>query len=526
MNRKALIIGNMNYNDKPLETPINDSKDIASLLSNKNFEISLKNDLNTESMDREIVKFIDSIKEGKNIAVFYFAGHGMQIDGNNYLLPVGQSFTDELNVKHRAYPLNELLERLEENKNNINIIILDACRDNPFKNQRSYKGLGLAETFASKGTFIAFATSPGKTASDSSKNGRNGLYTSHLINALKMPSLNLDERFKIIREDVYVESKEKQLPWVSNSIIGDFDFDTKQDKITGLPITLREASSFEVSKTQVLNKDYINAVKTWNDLISLLEILCEEGHSDRPFCVEALNKDNDVIPLVCVGGGGKVDYGYNLVTVEEYLDNNADYGCFTNSHVLDIAKKAPENSALFYSINFSEQIDAFQLVSWPTILWDIYSVDNENQGTLHSNLINMIIAPSLKYPTMEELLESIKDIPEEHIEAYVKIELDNIYENEDFEKYVKSTDEYILTGYCFHRKQFIGLDCRHSELPPKEEWLTYKEVSIILSSLPSFQMKDKTRLNLIMGNDWDDELFFEEHTFLLGHLNSQIIMPE
>ena len=124
MNRKALIIGNKNYSDKPLETPINDSKDVALLLSRKNFRISLKNDLDIESMDKVIIDFVESIKEGKNIAIFYFAGHGVQIDGTNYLLPIGESFFDEFNVKRRAYPLNELIERLEQNKYNININII------------------------------------------------------------------------------------------------------------------------------------------------------------------------------------------------------------------------------------------------------------------------------------------------------------------------------------------------------------------------------------------------------------------
>lgn len=96
MNRKALIIGNKNYSDKPLETPIDDSKDVALLLSRKNFRISLKNNLNIESMNKVIIDFVDSIKEGKNIAIFYFAGHGVQIDGNNYLLPIGESFLMKL----------------------------------------------------------------------------------------------------------------------------------------------------------------------------------------------------------------------------------------------------------------------------------------------------------------------------------------------------------------------------------------------------------------------------------------------
>ena len=111
-------------------------------------------------------------------------------------------------------------------------------------------------------------------------------------------------------------------------------------------------------------------------------------------------------------------------------------------------------------------------------------------------------------------------------EAYVKIEIDNIYENDDFEKYIKSIDEYILTGYCYTRKQFIGVDKRYNLLPDKSEWLTYLELKIILDSMPEFQLKEKLHLNLIMGIDWDEELMFEEHDFFLGHLNSKLLFPE
>jgi len=118
----------------------------------------------------------------------------------------------------------------------------------------------------------------------------------------------------------------------------------------------------------------------------------------------------------------------------------------------------------------------------------------------------MIKAPPLKYPTLGQLQELMK----KHIssfshEAYVKIEIDNIYENDDFEKYIKSIDEYILTGYCYTRKQFIGVDKRYNLLPDKSEWLTYLELKII---------------------DWDEELMFEEHDFFLGHLNSKLLFPE
>ena len=376
MFRKALIIGNTNYDDKPLETPMNDAMDMASILKKKEFEISVNYDLTIKEMDRSILNFVDSIKTGKNIALFYFAGHGIQIDGKNYLMPVGETFFDESSVKYGAYSLLELLERLEINKNNINIIILDACRNNPFDNSRSSSSSGLAEIFVSKGTFIAFATAPGRTASDTSNNSRNGLYTSHLLDALNIVGLSLDERFKLIRENVFQESKEKQLPWVSNSIIGDFYFDTKYDKTIGLPTVFQNVSKFEIAEYTIeddFNQKYIKKISSWNELIIVLETLCDEGHSERPFCLEVIKSNGVIEPLVCVTCGGKIDYGYSMVTIEEFLNNNADYGCFSNSYVLDTAKKAPKDSELYYSINWSDRIIAKELISYPTILWNIHT---------------------------------------------------------------------------------------------------------------------------------------------------------
>ena len=530
LSRKALVIGNADYIEKPLITPYNDAEDIASLLAIKNFEVTMYHDLKNDVMDRAIRTFVDSINDGIHIVLFYFAGHGVQIDGKNYLLPVGQTFSDETHIKYSAYPLDELLERLEKNKKNTNIIILDACRNNPFSNHRSLFSSGLAETIVSQGSCIAFATSPGNTASDTSCNNRNGLYTSHLLNALNIVGLSFDERFKLVRENVFIESQEKQMPWISNSIIGNFDFDTKQDEIKGLPTVFRDVSKFEISEYKHednFNHKYINRVSNWEELIGVLEVLCSEGHGDRPFCLEVLRNDNIIEPLLCVTSGGNVDYGFGMITIENFLENHSDYGCFSNSHVLKSAKKAPIPSELYVSINFGERISASELISWPTILWNIHSTDNQNLGVFHSNLIDMIKAPPLKYPTLGQLQELMK----KHIssfshKAYVKIEIDNIYENDDFEKYIKSIDEYILTGYCYTRKQFIGVDKRYNLLPDKSEWLTYLELKIILDSMPEFQLKEKLHLNLIMGIDWDEELMFEEHDFFLGHLNSKLLFPE
>jgi len=531
MLRKALVIGNRNYSDKPLITPCNDASDMSTLLTSKDFDVTLKHDLCIESFDREISGFCNVVKEGKFITLVYFAGHGVQVDGQNYLLPIGQEFIDETQIKYRAYSLNELLDRLSKNRNNLNIIIIDACRNNPFDQNRNFYGSGLAEVTVNRGTFIAFATSPGKTASDVSLTGRNGLYTSHLLNALKRPTLGLEQVFKLVRENVFNESQEKQLPWVSNSLIGDFCFDTKTDKVKYLPATFQATSHFEFS--DILEKDrlftkFINPVRTWADLIVNLKVLCEEGHSERPFCVEILLNTGIVIPMLCVTCGGNVDYGYGLVTFEEYLKNNAEYGCFSVAYVLESAQSAPEGSELFYSIDFSERISANQLTSWPAILWGIENTDGTNLGSFHATLINMIKDPLLKYPSLDQLIDLFRYLPENQKSAFVKIVIDDIREDEDGNKLIESSDDYVLTGYCNTRKTFIGFDKRFHCIPDKKEWLTYSDLINIISHTPEYQLKDKFQMNLMMGFIWreGEEIEFEQSSLLLGHLDSRIVIPE
>lgn len=530
MLRKALVIGNQDYADKPLLTPVNDANDMSQLLLDKEFDVALHHDLEIESFDREVSAFCDSVKGGRFVTLFYFAGHGVQVKGRNYLLPVGQTFHDETQVRYRAYSLDEFIDRISKNKNNINIIILDACRNNPFDSSRSVTSSGLAEVSASKGTFIAYATSPGKTASDHSVGGRNGLYTSHLLDAVKVTNLNLEDIFKFVREKVYIESNERQLPWVSNSLIGDFCFDTKSDLTSSLPADFKEFDEFELAESSIeelIFSKFINPVQTWGQLIKYLEVLCDEGHSERPFCVEFLSNNNQVTPMLCISGGGNVDYGLNLVTFEEYLSTWANYGCFSNASVLDIAKKAPENSPLNYRVDLSDAIDASDLVSWPSVLWEIENTDKSNLGTFHASLINMVDDPHLKYPSIKQLLVLLSYIPENNKNAYVKISIDNISEDEMFNKKVDSTDEYILTGYCNTRKEFIGYDKRYCCIPEKSEWLTYNDLINILNHIPKYQLKNKFQMHLVMGFLWPEETKpeFEEHRFILGHLDSRIEIP-
>ena len=216
--RVALVVGNGAYGRSPLRNPANDARAVAQSLTELGFRTEAAIDLTLPQLDRAITKFVGQVKAG-DTALFYYAGHGMQIEGENYLVPVDFDAKDETDAKYAAYSASRVQERIEKAGARVILVVLDACRNNPFAATRSAGG-GLAAMGSGKGTLIAFATAPGKTADDNPKGG-NGLFTTHLIEALREPGLSVDQVFNRVRERVYTESKGRQVPWTVSSVIGD-----------------------------------------------------------------------------------------------------------------------------------------------------------------------------------------------------------------------------------------------------------------------------------------------------------------
>jgi uncharacterized caspase-like protein len=171
-------------------------------------------------MDLTIDDFGTRLKN-YDLGFFYYAGHGVQIDGENYLIPVDAKLKSQGEVKYECYPMGRVLAKMEEAAIQANVIILDACRDNPFSRSwsRSLVSGGLANINAPRGTFIGFATSPGSTAADGE--GRNGVYTSALLEHLRKPNLNLDQLFNAVSGTVIQKTKNQQVPWKQSSMTGD-----------------------------------------------------------------------------------------------------------------------------------------------------------------------------------------------------------------------------------------------------------------------------------------------------------------
>jgi hypothetical protein len=228
--RLALVIGNSNYlYGNFLPNPVNDANAVAQALEDVGFTVLKYLNTDQKTMNRAMDDFGGKLKN-YTVGLFYYAGHGLQVKGNNYLIPVDAALKIEQDVLYDCVDAGRLLGKMEDAGVKTNIVFLDACRDNPF--ERSWRGRstategnGLAFMNAPSGSIIAYATSPGKTASDGT--GRNGLYTEAILKYIKVPGLKIEDFFKNVRTMVEINSNKMQTPWESTSLKGDFYFRIK-----------------------------------------------------------------------------------------------------------------------------------------------------------------------------------------------------------------------------------------------------------------------------------------------------------
>ena len=227
--RYALVIGNANYpkNIGSLKNPVNDATDFAAELQHSGFEVQLLTNATYGQMRAAMLRFkekVDGGEKDKTVSLFYYAGHGVQREDENYLVPVDAIVEFEDDIQRYCFPVQRMvLSNMERSKSRMNIVILDACRNNPFPSlNRSMGEDGLGEMRRAMGSFIAYATAPGSVASDGT--GRNGLYTQELVKAMKKQGLTIEQVFKEVRQNVLRLSGNKQNTWDSSNIIGEFYF--------------------------------------------------------------------------------------------------------------------------------------------------------------------------------------------------------------------------------------------------------------------------------------------------------------
>ncbi|MDQ7833811.1 MAG: caspase family protein [Humidesulfovibrio sp.] len=217
--RYALVIGNSAYKNKPLKNPANDAKDMARTLERLGFDVQLKTDVSLRDMEEAIRLFGERLKRG-GVGLFYYAGHGVQVQGVNYLVPVNSNVSSESDAKFECVDAGRVLGKMEDAGNELNIVILDACRNNPFTRSFRSAEQGLARMDAPTGSIVAYATAPNSVASDGK--GTNGLYTKYLLQNITTPGIPIEEVFKRVRIGVMSETGKKQVPWESSSIAGYF----------------------------------------------------------------------------------------------------------------------------------------------------------------------------------------------------------------------------------------------------------------------------------------------------------------
>jgi uncharacterized caspase-like protein/Tfp pilus assembly protein PilF len=243
--RLALVIGNSAYqHGGALKNPVNDARAISGALQNAGFEVLRHENLTQNQMKKVINDFGLKLRDYE-VGLFYYAGHGIQHKGINYMIPVEADLQAAEQIEFDCVAADRILAFMDAASTKVNILIMDACRNNPFERSwnRSAEGSGLAMMNAPTGTLIAYATAPGKVASDGES--ANGLYTSVLLKYLKDPSLNIEQVFKRVRTEVTEKSQGAQVPWETTSLTGgDFYFTSKASPA---PNTAKTVSSDKTS---------------------------------------------------------------------------------------------------------------------------------------------------------------------------------------------------------------------------------------------------------------------------------------
>jgi len=265
--RIALVIGNSNYEVSPLKNPGNDARAIASALRESGFQVTERHNLTQAAMREAIRVFGDELKRG-GVGLFYYAGHGMQVKGRNYLVPVRSDVRREDEIEDQAVSADLVLQKMDAAKNRMNIVVLDACRNNPFARSFRSRSQGLAQMDAPSGTIVAFATAPGSVAADG--RGNNGLYTQHLVSNIRQPGLKIEDVFKRVRVSVKRDSQGQQVPWENTSLEGDFYFKYGKPGQTPPadlpPVTVASiAPTLKPAPVPVVPVVPIGPIQTWTD---------------------------------------------------------------------------------------------------------------------------------------------------------------------------------------------------------------------------------------------------------------------
>lgn len=247
----ALVIGNAAYEEGRLRNPVNDATAMDAALRELGFEVTLLKDANKRTMQGAVEAFSRRVP-ASGVGLFYFSGHGLQVRGQNYLLPLGARINTEADVEFEAVAAEWVLSKLEETGPHLQIVILDACRNNPYARRWRTMTRGLERMREPRGSLIAYATAPGDVADDGS--GRNGVFTKYLLHYMRTPGLSLTALFDEVRVAVAQETRNNQVPWVSSSLLQKFAFVPSAEPSPRPAPTMAGCSAVETTAWEVVKE--------------------------------------------------------------------------------------------------------------------------------------------------------------------------------------------------------------------------------------------------------------------------------
>lgn len=393
MQRKltALVIGISNYpNDAELKNPINDADDMTEELERLGFSVIKVTDAKAEDIDRGLNSFKGALNSN-DVGLFYFAGHGMQIKGENYLNTIDTSFYDEVSAKHSSFPLNQVIDTMDSCSNSTNIIILDACRNNPFVRawNRGIEQSGLASVYTPRGTLIAFATSPGEVAKDGV--GRNGTYTESILKHINTQDVPIEELFKRVRNTLFALTSGEQTSWEHTSLSGDFYFNISlgisveiysKESVADSLYLFRQGDSIDDAIRDLKSRNWY----TQNPAIGRLNSAnLNAGNNDSLFVL-----GRNIYQAACGGANSAYDYISNFRTKLQGINQDKSkcildgmlFEVFFNSNgEIRTGFKNTMFNELFLLKHYPEYSESFDFISETLIRYQnrFYVIPGKNQ---------------------------------------------------------------------------------------------------------------------------------------------------
>jgi hypothetical protein len=326
----ALVIGNSTYAyGGSLRTPANDAYAIQNALRQAGFEVMDHYDLDQRGMISAIDDFGSRLRNFQ-VGLFYYSGHGVQVEGKNYLIPVDADITSEEEVKVNCISVEMTLAHMQSSGSGVNIMILDACRNNPFERNwnMSIDGTGLAPMEAPEGSVIAMSASPGRTADEG--DGENGIYAEAFLESMSIPGTHLKQHFKNIKDRVSSRSGNEQVPWESIEVKGKFYL---KDNFDEEDLATAEKKRKEERKKEIRNKETTSSY-----------IAADQGNKKDNF------RTGIILQSVAVPGLGLT----RLTGEPHFIKGAVGYGCIAGSLVL--YTRAKYN----YENNFKEAYDPLE----------------------------------------------------------------------------------------------------------------------------------------------------------------------